>query len=179
MLKKSASGVLASFRSSTLRRSHSEIGALEGLFRSPRSILRANGPHEVRSVPPPDLPSLRPCWTNFLSILRDHAPVMPCMCTLEAFTGLHSFTYPASDLAQPFLTLSLNSSEKSSFLEDCATRGESPQFPNVRSVQMTPHCAMWHSRRFPYPIHTLVGTHLGTDLETLQTSMKVVLCTGI
>jgi hypothetical protein len=26
--------------------------ALEGLFRSPRSILGANGPHEVRYVPP-------------------------------------------------------------------------------------------------------------------------------
>jgi len=25
---------------------------LEGLFRSPRPIARANGPHEVRSVPP-------------------------------------------------------------------------------------------------------------------------------
>jgi hypothetical protein len=35
MLKKSASGVLASLRGSE---------ALEGIFRSPRSILRANGP---------------------------------------------------------------------------------------------------------------------------------------
>ncbi len=42
MLKKSASGVLASVRGSTrvVRRSE----ALKGLFRSPRSIARANGP---------------------------------------------------------------------------------------------------------------------------------------
>ena len=57
--------------------------------------------------------------------------------------------------------------------------GESQQFPNVHSVQITPYCVMWHSRRFPYPIRTLVETHLGTDLEILQTSMKVVLCTGM
>jgi soluble lytic murein transglycosylase-like protein len=38
---------------------------------------------------------------------------------------------------------------------------------------------MWHSRRFPYPIRTLAESHLGTDLETLQASMKVVLCTGM
>ncbi len=41
-----------------------------GLFRSPRPITKANGPHEVRSVPPSALHSLRPYWTNFLSILR-------------------------------------------------------------------------------------------------------------
>ena len=42
MLKKSASGVLASLRGSTRVARKSE--ALEGLFRSPRSIARANGP---------------------------------------------------------------------------------------------------------------------------------------
>ena len=57
--------------------------------------------------------------------------------------------------------------------------GEVLQFPNVHSVQITPQCVMWHSRRFPYPIRTLVETHLGTDLEPFQASMKVVLCTGI
>jgi hypothetical protein len=36
------------------------------------------------------LHSLRPCWTNFLSILRDHALVLPHMWALEAFTGLRS-----------------------------------------------------------------------------------------
>ncbi|HXT67017.1 MAG TPA: hypothetical protein VN657_09520 [Nitrospiraceae bacterium] len=39
MLKKSAGGVLTSFRPSRLRRSF----GLEGLFRSPRPIRRANG----------------------------------------------------------------------------------------------------------------------------------------
>ena len=42
MLKKSASCVLASLRGSTRVARKSE--ALEGLFRSPRSIARANGP---------------------------------------------------------------------------------------------------------------------------------------
>ena len=42
MLKKSASGVLASLRGSTRVSWKSE--ALEGLFRSPRSSERANGP---------------------------------------------------------------------------------------------------------------------------------------
>ena len=57
--------------------------------------------------------------------------------------------------------------------------GSSQQFPNVHTVQITPQCVMWHSLRFPYPIRTLVETHLGMDLEPLQASMKVVLCTGI
>jgi hypothetical protein len=57
--------------------------------------------------------------------------------------------------------------------------GESQQFSNVHSVQIAPQCVMWRSRRFPYPIRTLVETHLGTDLEIFQASMKVVLCIGI
>ena len=52
MLKKSASGVLAALKGSTLSRSVSDAGSLEGLFRSPRPIIRANGPHKVRYVPP-------------------------------------------------------------------------------------------------------------------------------
>jgi hypothetical protein len=51
MLKKSASFVLASLRSSTYRMRFSEVEALKGLFRSPRTIAKANGPHEVRLVP--------------------------------------------------------------------------------------------------------------------------------
>jgi hypothetical protein len=43
MLKKSASGVLASFRPSTYRRDSLRSESLEGLFRSPRSIVLANG----------------------------------------------------------------------------------------------------------------------------------------
>jgi hypothetical protein len=43
MLKKSASIVLASLRGSTLRSAPRIFGTLNGLFRSPRSIERANG----------------------------------------------------------------------------------------------------------------------------------------
>ena len=57
--------------------------------------------------------------------------------------------------------------------------GESQQFPKVHSVHITPQSVMWHGRHFPYAIRTLVERHLGTDLETLQASMKVVLCTGM
>ena len=32
-------------------------------------------PHKVRSVPPPDLRLLRPCWTNLLSLLHDLLPL--------------------------------------------------------------------------------------------------------
>ena len=42
-LKKSASGVLAPLRGSTLKRVFRRPEALEGIFHSPRSILRANG----------------------------------------------------------------------------------------------------------------------------------------
>ena len=44
MLKKSASGVLASLRGSTLKRAFRRPETPEGLIRSPRSILGANGP---------------------------------------------------------------------------------------------------------------------------------------
>ena len=43
MLKKSAGVVLASLRGSTLKRVFRRPEALEGIFHSPRSILRANG----------------------------------------------------------------------------------------------------------------------------------------
>ena len=43
MLKKSVSGVLASLRGSTLKRVFRKPEAPEGIFHSPRSILRANG----------------------------------------------------------------------------------------------------------------------------------------
>ena len=54
MLKKSASGVLASFRPSTYRKGYA-------------SALR----------------SLRPCWTAFLSILQEYFPVVPHVRTIE------------------------------------------------------------------------------------------------
>jgi hypothetical protein len=73
----------------------------------------------------------------------------------------------------------LKLSEKSSSPKNCAFRGESQQFSNVHSVQITPQCVMWHIRHFPYPIRTLVEAHLGTDLEPLQAFMKDVLCSRI
>jgi hypothetical protein len=38
---------------------------------------------------------------------------------------------------------------------------------------------MRQSRRFPYPIHTLVEINFDMDLETFQAFMKVVLCEGM
>jgi hypothetical protein len=43
MLKKSASGVLASLSGSTLKRTFRRSETLAGLIRSPRSILKVNG----------------------------------------------------------------------------------------------------------------------------------------
>jgi len=62
MLKKSASGVLASFRSSTYPRGY------------------ASGLH-----------SLRPCWTAFLSILREYSSVALHGQTLRDFAHQYYF----------------------------------------------------------------------------------------
>jgi Ni,Fe-hydrogenase I small subunit len=59
MLKKSASGVLASLRGPE---------ELEGIFPSPRIIIWMNGHTKCGCTSSP-LRSLRPCWTAFLSIL--------------------------------------------------------------------------------------------------------------
>ena len=69
-LKKSASGVLASFRPSTYRRRCSEGGVDEGVF--PFAKIHSRGERPTRSAvcTSSDLHSLRPCWTNFLSILQ-------------------------------------------------------------------------------------------------------------
>jgi hypothetical protein len=65
MLKKFASVVLASFRPSTL----SEVGSPEGDF--PFAKAHENGERIAQSevCTSSGLHSLRPCWTNFLSIL--------------------------------------------------------------------------------------------------------------
>src|SRR4249919_2542192 len=86
---------------------------------------------------------------------------------------------PVSDPQQMFLLLTWRTSRKSLPSEESPSFGSSQQFPNVHSVQIRPQCVMWHSRRYPYPIRTLVETHHGMDLEPLKASMKVVLCTGI
>ena len=48
----SASGVLGSLRGSTSRKSFSEVGSAVGAFPFAKTHARANGPHEVRYVPP-------------------------------------------------------------------------------------------------------------------------------
>ena len=53
MLKKSASGVLASFRSSTYRLRSSEVGNTGGVFPFAKIHCTGERPHEVRTVPPP------------------------------------------------------------------------------------------------------------------------------
>jgi hypothetical protein len=69
MLKKSASFVLASLRGSTLRKSFSEVRSTRGDF--PFAKIYSQGERSTRSVVYTSSPlrSLRPCWTNFLSIL--------------------------------------------------------------------------------------------------------------
>lgn len=70
-------------------------------------------------------------------------------------------------------------SSRESHISRAAILRKSQQFPNVQSVQIPPRYVMRQSRRFPYPIHTLVETHFGTDLEIFQAVMKVVLCEGM
>ncbi|MEK6671131.1 MAG: hypothetical protein AABY48_04760 [Nitrospirota bacterium] len=52
MLKKSASGVLASFRGSKLRRSAADIGSTGGYFPFAKIYSMGERLHEVRYVPP-------------------------------------------------------------------------------------------------------------------------------
>ena len=70
MLKKTASGVLASLRGSTLKRGFSEAGSTGGDFPFAKIYSIGERPTQsaVRTSSP--LRSLRPCWTAFLSILR-------------------------------------------------------------------------------------------------------------
>ena len=80
MLKKSASGVLASLRGSTRVARKSE--ALEGLFRSPRSMTRANGPAKcgtyllasslAAALPAERRVSARRGWAGGISGLFEH-----------------------------------------------------------------------------------------------------------
>jgi hypothetical protein len=68
MLKKSASGVLASFRPSTGTRPPHHSAARTDLVLLIRRTVRPRGYASA-------LHSLRPCWTDFLSILRGHLPM--------------------------------------------------------------------------------------------------------
>ena len=95
MLKKSASSVLASFRASTLRKGFSEVGSTVGAF--PFAKIHPTGERPTRSAvcTSSGLHSLRPCWTNFLSILRDGSHVVPYVRTIEVLACQHSFPQPA------------------------------------------------------------------------------------
>jgi hypothetical protein len=73
MLNKSASGVLASFRPSTLRRSFSDVGSTGGAFPFAKIHSRGERPTRNAVCTSSDLHSLRPCKANLLSILRDRA----------------------------------------------------------------------------------------------------------
>jgi len=73
MLKKSVSGVLASFRSSMYPTREKSCSDSSGWVDENRY---ASGLH-----------SLRPCWTNFLSILRDPALVLPHILTPRSVHG--------------------------------------------------------------------------------------------
>jgi len=70
MLKKSASGVLASLRGSTLSRSYSEVGNAVGDFPFAKTHCKGERPTQSAVCTSSPLRSLRPCWTAFLSILR-------------------------------------------------------------------------------------------------------------
>ena len=70
MLKKSASGVLASLRPSTWwRRSFSEVGTLFGNYPFAKGHCKGERPTRSAVCTSSALRSLRPCWTIFLSIL--------------------------------------------------------------------------------------------------------------
>jgi len=94
MLKKSASGVLASLRGSTLRRSVSEVGSTVRAF--PFAMMHCKCERPTRSAVRTSSPlrSLRPCWTAFLSILpviRHYQPTYtsgPCRAKTEFFSLL-------------------------------------------------------------------------------------------
>ena len=95
MLKKSASGVLASLRGST--RGFQKSETLKGLFRSPRSILGANGP--TKCGPYLLASSLAAALLDgLLSILRLLKPLL----RLSYFTGVlcvnRVFPQPAKSL---------------------------------------------------------------------------------
>jgi len=73
MLKKSASFVLASFRPSTYWKDSWRSEWLKEFLRSPRFILGANGPHEVRYVPPRAFTRCGLAWAGRVSARRGWA----------------------------------------------------------------------------------------------------------
>jgi hypothetical protein len=82
MLKKSASGVLASVRGSTLKRALM-IGNTEGAY--PFTKIHFKGERPTRSAVRTSSPlrSLQPCWTDLLSILREYSSLAPDVQIIE------------------------------------------------------------------------------------------------
>src|SRR6185295_8946862 len=95
-LKKSASSVLASSKSSTGTRPPHHSAARTDVVLLIRRTVRPRGYAS-------GLHSLRPCWTAFLSILRECSPVVPHVLTVEALAHQNSFFHSQ-------LTRSLNNS---------------------------------------------------------------------
>jgi hypothetical protein len=85
MLKKSASIVLASFRPSTETRPPHHSAARTDLVLLIRRTVRPRGYAS-------GLHSLRPCWTAFLSILRECFPVISHVRSIDALVCQHSFS---------------------------------------------------------------------------------------
>jgi len=85
MLKKSASSVLASEASSTGTRPPHHSAARTDLVLLIRRTVRPRGYASV-------LRSLRPCWTDLLSILGSCSPGVPHVRTIEVLVYQNSFS---------------------------------------------------------------------------------------
>src|SRR6185295_18684774 len=92
MLKKSASVILGSSKSSTYRLRFSEVGSAGGVFPFAKIHCTGEWTHGVRLVPPLVSTRLRPSWTAFLSILREHFPGVLHVWTTEDHTSTHCFS---------------------------------------------------------------------------------------
>ena len=81
----STGSVLASFRPSTGTRPPHHSAARTDLVLLIRRTVRPKGYASV-------LHSLRPCWTAFVSILRECSPIVPHVRTSEVLARSHSFS---------------------------------------------------------------------------------------
>ena len=97
MLKKSASGVLASLRGSTLSKSFSEAGNTGGAFPFAKTHWKGERPTRsaVRTSSP--LRLLRPWWTDFLSILERDSFVIPHVRLADFAETKNRFPQPGKD----------------------------------------------------------------------------------
>ena len=107
MLKKSASSVLASFRSSTFGRAGLKVGVAEGVFPFAKTHCKGERPTRSAVCTSSDLHSLRPClgqgrvlarqgWAGekvaFLSILWECSITVPHVRPIEVLAYQYSFS---------------------------------------------------------------------------------------